>query len=411
MLAEFTKHPVAWVVGMFLAVVWWSRLAVVALNMHEVADVTSPEFDIVPTDSIGRTPRVSIVVPARNEAEHIQTALMSLLQLDYPDYEVIAVDDRSEDATGKILDHLLEDWRKRGEEPHHQLRVIHIRELPSGWLGKTHAMWRGAQQASGDWILFTDADVVYRADALRRAVVYGEHERADHVVVFPTMVMESRGERMMIAFFQSQFVFARRPWKASDPKSRDAIGVGAFNLIRREVYERIGTYERMRLDLLDDMRLGELVKQEGFRQRVAFGRDLLRIRWVFGALGMARNLTKNGFAILKFNVALLVIGICGILLLNAGPFIGVAVASGWARVPYIGALVAIALIYLGMSWHSDVPPWYVVLHPIGAVVFCFGLARSAALTLRRGGVEWRGSFYSLEELREFMRKEPRWSWL
>ena len=90
----------------------------------------------------------------------------------------------------------------------------------------------------------------------------------------------------MQAFFQSQFVFARRPWKAADPKSHDAIGVGAFNLIRRDVYVRIGSYERMRLEVLDDMRLGELVKQEGFRQRVAFGRGLLRLRWVFGATGM-----------------------------------------------------------------------------------------------------------------------------
>ncbi len=101
---------------------------------------------------------------------------------------------------------------------------------------------RQGSRATGDWLLFTDADVVFRADALRRAMVYAEREHADHVVLFPTMVMESVGERMMIAFFQSQFVFARRPWKVADPKSHDAIGVGAFNLIRREAYERVGTY-------------------------------------------------------------------------------------------------------------------------------------------------------------------------
>ena len=411
MLAEFARHPVAWIIGVFLAAIWWSRLVAVAVNMHNVADVTRQEFDVAPLDDAGRAPRVSIVVPACNEADHIEAALKSLLNLDYPDYEVIVVNDRSTDATGEILDRLQEDRQQRGEELHHRLRVMHIRELPPGWLGKTHAMWTAGKQASGDWILFTDADVVYREDTLRRAVAYGERERADHVVVFPTMVMESVGERMMIAFFQSQFVFARRPWKAADRKSRDAIGVGAFNLIRREVYERIGTYERMRLDILDDMRLGELVKQEGFDQRVAFGRNLLLLRWVFGATGMVRNLTKNGFAILKFNGWFAAMTVCGVLLLNVGPFVGAAMATGWARTGFVAALAAIGLIYVGMSWHSDVPPQYVVLHPVGAAVFCYALARSAVLTLRRGGVEWRGTLYSLRELRDFVRSQPRWSWL
>ncbi len=410
-VAALMQHPVAWSLGVFLAAAWWSRLIAVTLNMHTVAEITRAEYDVPPVDATGRVPRVSIVVPARNEAEHIGAALTSLLQLDYPDYEVIVVDDRSDDATGEILDRLQEEWRERGEKLHHRLKVMHIRELPPGWLGKTHAMWQAGKQATGDWILFTDADVVYRPGALRRAVVFAERERADHCVLFPTMVMRSPGERMMIGFFQSQFVFARRPWKVADPKSRDAIGVGAFNMIRREVYERIGTYERMRLEILDDMRLGELVKQEGFRQRVAFGRDLLRLRWVFGAGGMVQNLTKNGFAILKFNAWFAVLAVCGNLLVNAGPFVGAVIAVGWAKAGFIAALAAIGLIYVGMSWHSDISPVYVVLHPFGAVVFCYALARSAVLTVSRGGVEWRGTFYSLDELREFLRREPRSSWL
>jgi len=271
-------------------------------------------------------------------------------------------------------------------------------------------MWLAGKQATGDWILFTDADVVYRRDALRRAVAYAERERADHMVLFPTMVMKSVGEQMMIAFFQSQFTFARRPWKAADPNSNEAIGVGAFNLIRRDVYERIGTYERMRLEIIDDMRLGEVVKHEGFRQGVAFGRDLLRLRWVFGTTGMIRNLTKNGFAILKFNAWVAALAIAGILFVNVGPYIGAALASGWPRVLFVAALAAIVLVYVGMSWYSDVRPWSVVLHPVGAILFCYALVRSTVLTLRRGGVEWRGTFYSLDELRRFMREQPRWTW-
>jgi len=411
MLAALVLHPVASTLGVLLAVVWLSRLLAAGVNMRKIAEIAGPEHGLPAQEASGRMPRVSIVVPARNEAEHIRAALASLLELDYPDYEVIAVDDRSDDATGEILDGLQQEWRERGEELHHRLKVLHILELPAGWLGKTHAMWSAGKQATGQWILFTDADVLYRRDALRRAVAYAERQHADHMVLFPTMVMQSVGERMMIAFFQSQFVFARRPWKAADPQSRDAIGVGAFNLIRREAYERIGTYERMRLDVLDDMRLGELVKQEGLRQRVAFGRNLLRLRWVFGAGGMVRNLTKNGFAILKFNAWFALLAVCGVLLLNVGPFAGALMTTGWPRAGFLLAIAAIFLVYVGMSWHSDVPSWLAVLHPVGALVFCYALARSAALTLLRGGVEWRGSFYSLAELREFMRKEARWSWL
>jgi glycosyltransferase involved in cell wall biosynthesis len=411
MISAFLQHPLVWTFSIFLGAVWLSRLFAVGLNMHKIAEITRPEYDAVPLDASGRVPRINIVVPARNEAEHIEAALVSLLQLDYPDYEVIAVNDRSEDATGAILDRLQTEWRERGEALHHRLKVLHVTELPAGWLGKTHAMWQAGNQATGDWVLFTDADVVFRADSLRRAVVYAERERADHVVLFPTMVMHSAGERMMMAFFQSQFVFAHRPWKVADPKSRDSMGVGAFNLIRREVYEQIGTYQRLRLAVLDDMKLGELVKWEGYRQRCVFGRDLLRLRWVFGAMGMVRNLTKNFFAIFHYNAAFAVLAVCGILIVNLGPFAGLLIAQGWARAGFVAAVVTLAAIYIGMAMRSDISPVYVLLHPIGTLLFSYAVVRSVVLTLARGGVVWRGTWYSLVELKKFSRETPRWSWL
>ncbi len=193
-----------WIFSVFLGAVWLSRVAIVWINRKSVADISAPEYDVltkIPTPpneggmghpaSRSAMPRVSIIVPARNEAEHIEAALVSLLQLDYPDYEVIAVDDRSDDATGAIMERVTSEWRERGEASHHRLKVLHVSELPRGWLGKVHAMWKAAQQATGEWLLFTDADVVFRPDALRRAMTYGERERADHVVLFPTMVMHN----------------------------------------------------------------------------------------------------------------------------------------------------------------------------------------------------------------------------
>ena len=170
-----------------------------------------------------------------------------------------------------------------------RLRVIQHQELPAGWLGKAHAMWTATNEATGDWLLFTDADVLFKPDSVRRALAYAEAERADHVVLFPQMIMKTPGEYMMIAFFQTMFVFGHRPWKVADPKSRDHMGVGAFNLIRRNVYDAVGTYKALRMEVLDDMKLGKVVKNAGFAQRNVFGGDLISIRWANGAMGVVEQ--------------------------------------------------------------------------------------------------------------------------
>jgi cellulose synthase/poly-beta-1,6-N-acetylglucosamine synthase-like glycosyltransferase len=258
-------YAVSWIIGFSLAIVWLSRILDAALGMPNVIDVAKPEWDRRPT----QRPRVSIIVPARNEEADIEQSLLSLLALEYQNYEVLAVNDRSTDRTAEIMDGVAAHGAPSGT-----LRVLHVSELPPQWLGKTHAMWTAAQQATGDWLLFTDADVTFKPDSLRRVLAYAESEQADHVVLFPRILAKQPGERMMLAFFQTLFVFGHRPWKTSDPKAADHMGVGAFNLIRREVYESVGTYERLRLEVLDDMKLGKVVKIAGFRQRNGVWRGL-----------------------------------------------------------------------------------------------------------------------------------------
>ena len=167
--------------------------------------------------------------------------------------------------------------------------------------------------------------------------------------LFPQMIMKTLGESMMIAFFQTMFVFGHRPWKVADPKSRDHMGVGAFNLIRRSVYEAVGTYKALRMEVLDDMKLGKVVKNAGFAQRNVFGGDLISIRWANGAMGVVNNLTKNFFAVLSFQWPRTLISAFGLAFLNLMPFLGVWLAHGWARLPYAIALVSMFSIYVGMS--------------------------------------------------------------
>jgi glycosyltransferase involved in cell wall biosynthesis len=418
-----------WITGVILALAWFSRIVDAALGMPSVADVSCPEWDRNPVLLSGN-PRVSIIVPARNEEETIQQALRTLLALDYDNYEVIAVDDRSTDRTGEILERVAQSHstnaalsgppsKVESQNPHFSqnqgevghpshlhsqpvLRVIHHTELPPGWLGKTHAMWTAANQVSGEWLLFTDADVLFKPDSVRRALAYAEAEPADHVVLFPRMIMKRPGEYMMIAFFQTMFMFGHRPWKVADPSTDDHMGVGAFNLVRRRVYDAVGTYEALRMEVLDDMKLGKVVKNNGFRQRNVFGGDLISIRWAHGAFGIVNNLTKNFFAILSFQWWRTLLSAFGLAFVNWGPFLGLWLAHGWAKLPFVIALGSMFLIYLGMSWRSAVPPYYFLLHPVSTAMFTYTLLRSMFFTLWNDGIVWRGTKYPLEELRKGM---------
>jgi glycosyltransferase involved in cell wall biosynthesis len=390
-----------WIAGGILALAWFSRIVQAAFGMPHIADIARPEWDRRPASpnpaSPNDEPGVSIIVPARNEEESIRETLLQLLALDYSNYEIIAVNDRSTDNTGPIMDEVAARSRARG-----LLKVIHIPELPPGWLGKTHAMWTAGQQATGDWLLFTDADVLFKPDSVRRAVSYAEAERADHVVLFPRMIMKRPSEKMMIAFFQALFVFGHRPWKVADPKARDHMGVGAFNMVRRSVYDAVGTYSALRMEVLDDMKLGKVIKNAGFAQRNVFGEDLISLHWAKGAFGIVNNLTKNFFAVLSFQWPRTVASIIGLGFLNLGPFLGVLLSHGWARVPYAIALVSLFLIYYGMSARSAVPAYYFFLHPVSTSLFMYTLMRSMFHTLKNDGIVWRGTKYPLEELRKGM---------
>jgi len=189
-----------WVAGTILALAWFSRIVDAALGMPSVADVSRPEWDRNPVTPAGN-PRVSIIVPARNEEAEIESALRSLLTLDYDNYEVIAVNDRSTDRTGEIMENIARDlYNSKSVQKvptNVLLRVIHHIELPAGWLGKTHAMWTAANQATGEWLLFTDADVKFKPDSLRRALAYAESAPADHLVLFPRMIMKRPGDEFL----------------------------------------------------------------------------------------------------------------------------------------------------------------------------------------------------------------------
>jgi cellulose synthase/poly-beta-1,6-N-acetylglucosamine synthase-like glycosyltransferase len=302
------------------------------------------------------------------------------------------------------MDALADGIAAQGGVPGKTMQILHLAELPSGWLGKTHAMALGARHATGEWLLFTDGDVLFRRDALRRALEYATDSGADHMVLLPTILLRSFGERMMVAFLQVLSVWPLRLWRVPDPRAqRDTIGVGAFNMIRREVYDAIGGWEALRMEVIEDLALGRRVKTSGFAQRAALGLDLVGVRWARGAFGVVDNLTKNLFALCHFRPELLLGFACGLTLFTLFP-LAACLAGPAMWWPAGTLLIAFFLAYQRAGRYHHFSAVQMVMFPVAGVLLLYALLRSMFLALWHGGISWRGTFYPLRELRQREKK-------
>lgn len=344
-------------------------------------------------DHAGRIdgPLVSVVVAARDEGPNIEAALSSLLAQKYERIEIIAIDDRSADDTGTVLDRMAaKDSR---------IRVLHVTELPPHWLGKNHALHVGAAVATGEYLLFTDADVIFDPMAVARGVAFMDERRVDHLTVGPELDSPSLMLELVVTFFSLGFLLLYRPWHAEDPKRNEHIGIGAFNLVRASCYRGFEGHKRIALRPDDDIKLGRLVKLAGGRQAVAGGVGVIKVRWYSTVGELARGLRKNTFAGLNYSVLMAIGGIVSQLAVNIWPFIALFVVSGplwWLNAIAAGLLMS---MYVAVAIGGGARPWLAVGFPIAAAIFVYIIVVATWITLRRGGIEWRGTFYSLDELR------------
>ena len=349
--------------------------------------------DVTPVDG-DSAPLVSVIFAARDEAEKLPAAIETLLAQDYPRFEIVAVNDRSTDRTSAILHEC--------ERSSRNLIVTDIASLPPGWLGKPHALVAGFEKSHGDWLVFTDADVHFAPDVLRRAVALAAERQWDHLTLLTSVEMRGFWETAAISYFGLGFVFGNEPWLASNPRSARYVGVGAFQLVRRAAYEKSGGHSRLRMDVIEDMKLGKLMKMAGFRSGVAVAQDMVRVRWHSGVRNVIRGVTKNMFAAVHYNPFFAVAAMVLSLTMSVLPFFGLAFASGWARVFAGIAAGAAVLVHGAMLWSTEASSLYGLTHPLGALLFCWMIGRSAIATLWRGGVVWRDTFYPLDELRKGM---------
>jgi len=336
-------------------------------------------------------PTLTILAAAKDEEARVEGSARSLLRQDYTRLTVLVVDDRSTDGTGAILDRLAT------EDP--RLRVDHVRELPETWIGKCHALAHGAERTDSEWILFMDADVSLQPDAARRAVSLAVRQGWDHVAVGPDMVLESLGEAIFVGAFMAVFNATQRPWLASDPRRRNAIGIGAFNLVRREAYARAGGHGAIRYELLDDMALGKVLKESGARQTFAKHDDLATVRWHAGVRGLIRGVEKNAFPAARYNVLLGATAPWLMLAVGWAPVFGLFLPGVLPKVAAIAAWMGVLITYGEVARGAKIRLWQAVLMPVGITLFVYAFLRSMVITLSRGGVRWRDTFYPIAELR------------
>jgi glycosyltransferase involved in cell wall biosynthesis len=378
-----------------IAFLWWLELAVewwyAARSGEELSEISA----FLPDDASGSF-SLSVIIPARDEARALPEALASVLAALPEDGEAIFVDDRSSDETLQIAQRLAET------DP--RLKVLQVTELPEGWLGKNHALQRGYEESRGDFLLFTDADIVFQPGCLSRALALCGRDGLDHLVATPRVITERFWERVFVPFFSILLVSRYRIWRATVPGSSFYAGIGAFNLVRRSAYEKAGTHMALKLEVVDDLMLGKLMKEADGKQGVVSGERCVSVRWHEGVTGLVAGLEKNAYAAFEFKPLFAIFGCMGLLAITWVPVLasllylpGQGSLSGVSAVCGYGVWMSFALLY-GLAGRGAGATWfYFLTFPLGAFFMVWAIVRSAMLYHVRGGVMWRGTIYKRSE--------------
>lgn len=373
--------------AIFLTAFWILITLYLLLNSQKIKYLKSVVVSHPATE-----PSLAVIIAVRNEERDLSEALESMCQLDYSNYRLVVVNDRSTDRTPEIL--------SRFEKLYPHLTVIHIDELPAGWLGKNHALYKGYQATSEEWMLFTDADVRYAPSTLNKAVQYCIDKQLDHLTVLPEVESRSTFFNSIMDTFKIMLNVRLKPWEASDPNSKAYFGVGAFNLVRRNAYEMAGTHKRIALRPDDDLKLAECIKSSGLKQDVAYGNELLSLEWYTSVKEFINGLMKNTFSTVDYNFPKVVV-LCLITLFIFVAPIPLLLIGGGPTERYLAIILVLFQIILfvftrGMrgTW------WYALMMPVAGSIMVYIMWVSAVRTLRQGGIYWRDSFYSLAELKK-----------
>jgi len=355
---------------------------------------------VIPTPPPAHAPLISVCVPARNEERNIRACVELILVQDYPNFEVIVLEDRSTDATSEILRSLAAQNDK--------LKVINGSDLPKGWAGKPHALFQASALARGEWLCFVDADTFLSPSTLSSCYTKAVETKADMFTIMTFQIMGSFWEKVVMPIVMTALSVGFSPRRVNDPNSKDAIANGQFILIKRSVYDAIGGHESVRDQIVEDKAISEQVKWNGYRLIVANGYSLVKTRMYMSLPEMWEGWTKNIYLGLSDRPSLMLLGAFGAFLLLVAalilpiwPLLGVywyLHDGGWLALAVISEslvlwtviIYARARVAIGMG----ISGWYAFTLPLGAAVFAAMMFTSTWKVISGKGVTWKGRIYT-----------------
>jgi len=354
---------------------------------------------VMPAPPPGSAPRISICIPARNEEINIRKCAESALAQDYPNFEVIVLDDRSTDSTPDQL----KDLASRDS----RLLPISGSNLPEGWAGKPYALHQASAVARGEWLCFVDADTFLSPQAISSCHAKAIETKADLFTIMTEQVLGSFWEKAVMPLVLTALSVGFSPRKVNDPTRRDAVANGQFIMIRRSVYDAIGGHERVKDQIVEDKALSEQIKWNGYRLVVADGSQVVCTRMYTSLAAMWEGWTKNIYLGLRDHPAMLMLGAFGAalaliaaLFLPVWPVLGVVWyydGGGWMAIAVVGKSLTVwsALIYARarVARKMGISSWYAFTTPLGAGVFAAMMLASAWKVISGRGVTWRGRTY------------------
>lgn len=339
------------------------------------------------------TPKLSIVIAACNEELTIKDSLKTISQQKYPDIEIIAVNDRSNDNTGKIIEDL--------SAMDSRIKSLHIESLPSGWLGKVHALHKGVSIATGEWILFTDADIHFEDTALQRAVSYAIEKNLDHLAILPRMINPHKDFWLDVTVitFLTLFIQAARPSSIENAGSSAYTGSGGFNLVRSSAFKKTLGFEWLKMEVVDDVGLGLMFKKQGLASSISISNRDISVVWYYTLKDMVIGLEKNSFlASTQGKLSKLLVLLFLVFIYISSPILSLWLGAGYVKTIAVIFLLSVATSEIYVARKLEQKIFHLILHPIGLLIISGIVCRSAFKSLRQGGIYWRGTFYSMKEL-------------
>lgn len=341
-------------------------------------------------------PKVSVIIAACNEEKTIEPALKSILELDYADLDVIVVNDRSTDQTGAVLEQM--------QKQYPGLQIFDISDLPEGWLGKNHALQYGAKRSRGEYLLFTDADIIMEKSSVARAMHHMIENKLDHMCMFFKSIVPGGLLNALILDAGSGLILSLKPWKAKDPRSKRYMGVGAFNLVKSDVYKKIDGHRTIAMHPIDDVMLGKVIKQSGFLQDCILGHNFIQVEWYVTVREFIKGLMKNSFAFYNYKMVNVLFGILVVLITTILPPLGFFFTSGITSGLFGVAVIVRIIAFAGGFSKTGINPWYSIWGLVTPYVYIYIALKSSITTTMNKGIIWRGTYYSLDELKASLRK-------